>query len=72
MSQSNFIAGCLLVGFIVFITVHGELPQYKGIFTPSGGGLLGSFSQGNSFFQLGQSLSSSGAIQGLATSALAM
>lgn len=31
MSQSSIIAAFLLFGFIVFITVRGELPQYAAI-----------------------------------------
>lgn len=33
MPQSNVIAGALLIGFVVFITVKGELPEYIGLFT---------------------------------------
>lgn len=28
MSQTSIMAGALIVGFIVFITVKGELPAY--------------------------------------------
>lgn len=31
MSQSSTIAFALIVGFIVFITVRGELPKYLGV-----------------------------------------
>jgi hypothetical protein len=29
ISQTSYIAAFLFIGFIVFITVKGELPQYK-------------------------------------------
>lgn len=29
MSQSNYIAGFIFLGFLVFVTVRGELPAYK-------------------------------------------
>jgi hypothetical protein len=32
MNQTSIIAGALVIGFIVFITVRGELPQYLGVF----------------------------------------
>jgi hypothetical protein len=28
MSQSNIVVGCLLLAFLIFITVRGELPAY--------------------------------------------
>lgn len=28
-SQTSYIAAFLFIGFIVFITIRGELPQYK-------------------------------------------
>lgn len=31
MGQSNYIAGFLIIGFIVFITLRGELPAYRAI-----------------------------------------
>ena len=31
MSQTSIIAGALIVGFIVFITVKGELPKYLAV-----------------------------------------
>jgi hypothetical protein len=31
MSQSSIIAGALLIGFIVFITIKGELPKYRAV-----------------------------------------
>jgi len=34
-SQSNIILGAITLGFIVFITVKGELPAYAAIFTTS-------------------------------------
>lgn len=37
ISQSNFIAGALVVGFLFFITARGELSKYVAIFTGSGG-----------------------------------
>jgi hypothetical protein len=47
MTQSNIIAGALVGGFIVFITVRGELPDYIGLFTKkrtsTKGGKKGSF-----------------------------
>lgn len=33
MSQSNVIAGALVIAFLMFITVRGELPQYVELFT---------------------------------------
>jgi len=30
MSQNSIIAAALMIGFIVFITVRGELPKYFG------------------------------------------
>jgi hypothetical protein len=30
MDQSNIIAGMVIVAFIIFITVRGELPTYMG------------------------------------------
>lgn len=35
--QTSTIAFALIVGFIVFITVRGELPKYLGVLTGSGG-----------------------------------
>jgi hypothetical protein len=29
MSQSSYIAGFIFAGFLIFITIKGELPQYK-------------------------------------------
>lgn len=29
ISQTSFVAAFLFVGFIVFVTIRGELPQYK-------------------------------------------
>jgi hypothetical protein len=29
MSQTNWIAAFLVIGFIVYITVKGQLPQYR-------------------------------------------
>lgn len=29
MNQTSWIASFLFIGFIVFITIRGELPQYK-------------------------------------------
>lgn len=49
-SQTNVIAGALLVGFLVFVTTRGELPDYVRLFTakrPVQGG-----SSGGSFFGL--------------------
>jgi hypothetical protein len=45
MTQSNIIAGALVGGFIVFITVRGELPDYIGLFSAQRGtpGKKGSF-----------------------------
>jgi hypothetical protein len=31
MGQSNYIAAFLIIGFIVFITVRGELVQYRAV-----------------------------------------
>jgi hypothetical protein len=31
MSQSSTIAAFLIVGFLVFITMRGELAQYRGV-----------------------------------------
>ena len=33
MSQSNAIALALVISFVVFITLRGELPTYIGFFT---------------------------------------
>ena len=33
MSQTSLIAAGLVIGFIVFITIKGELPQYIAVFT---------------------------------------
>lgn len=33
MSQSSVIAGALVIAFLMFITVRGELPQYIDLFT---------------------------------------
>lgn len=33
MSQSSIIAAALIVAFLVFITVRGELPAYLAVFT---------------------------------------
>lgn len=33
--QTNWIAAALLIGFLIFITVRGELPQYIAVFTGS-------------------------------------
>jgi len=30
MAQTNIIAGCAIVAFIIFVTVKGELPTYLG------------------------------------------
>ena len=43
MGQSNFIVGAILVVFVVYITLKGELPAYMAVFgiggsTPVGGG----------------------------------
>jgi hypothetical protein len=29
MSQTSWIAGYLLIGFIVYVVVKGQLPQYR-------------------------------------------
>jgi hypothetical protein len=29
VSQTSYILGAALLGFVVFITIRGELPQYK-------------------------------------------
>lgn len=29
MSQTSYIAAFLFIGFVIFVTVRGELPQYK-------------------------------------------
>lgn len=34
MSQNNWIFGLLLLGFVIYITSRGELPQYLAVFTP--------------------------------------
>lgn len=34
--QTSTIAFALIVGFIVFVTVRGELPKYIGVLTGSG------------------------------------
>jgi len=31
VSQTSIIAGALVIGFIVFVTVKGELPKYLGV-----------------------------------------
>jgi hypothetical protein len=31
MSQSSIIAAALLIGFVVFVTVKGELPKYLSV-----------------------------------------
>jgi hypothetical protein len=31
VSQSSWIAGALLLGFFVFITIRGELPAYRAV-----------------------------------------
>lgn len=36
MQQSNFIFGMILIAFIVFITVRGELPTYLSLLRGSG------------------------------------
>jgi hypothetical protein len=40
ISQTSYIAAALFLGFIVFVTIRGELPQYQAaIFgAPSGAG----------------------------------
>jgi hypothetical protein len=35
ISQDNIIFGMLLLAFVIFITIKGELPTYMGFFTPS-------------------------------------
>jgi hypothetical protein len=40
MSQTSIIAAALVVAFVVFVTVRGELPKYLAVFTgtaPAGG-----------------------------------
>jgi hypothetical protein len=37
VNQSNIIFGALLLAFIVYITMRGELPIYMGFFVPSNG-----------------------------------
>jgi hypothetical protein len=41
ISQTSYVAAFLFLGFVVFITIRGELPQYKnailGGVTPAGG-----------------------------------
>jgi hypothetical protein len=32
MSQTSLIAGALVIGFVVFITIKGELPAYIAVF----------------------------------------
>jgi len=32
MSQTSLIAGALVIGFIVFITISGDLPGYIAVF----------------------------------------
>jgi hypothetical protein len=36
MSQTSIIAGALIVAYMVFITVRGELPAYLAVFTGTG------------------------------------
>ena len=36
MSQTSLIAAGLVIGFIVFITIKGELPAYIAVFTGAG------------------------------------
>jgi hypothetical protein len=31
--QTSWIAAALLIGFLVFVTVRGELPEYIAVFT---------------------------------------
>lgn len=33
MNQTNIIVGAIMVGFFVFVTVKGELPDYLAIYT---------------------------------------
>jgi hypothetical protein len=42
MSQTSIIAGALIVAFIVFITVRGDLPGYLQVLGVAGGGLVAS------------------------------
>lgn len=32
MSQTNWIAAYLLIGFIVYVVIKGQLPQYRQVF----------------------------------------
>lgn len=38
MNQTSAIAAALVIGFVVFITVRGELPAYLAVFTGAAGG----------------------------------
>lgn len=37
VSQDNIIFGLILLAFVIYITVKGELPTYLGFFTPQAG-----------------------------------
>lgn len=37
ISQSNFIAGIIVIGFLFYITSRGQLSKYVAIFTGEGG-----------------------------------
>lgn len=54
MSQSSVIAGALVLAFVVFITVRGELPGYLGVLgignaVPGGTGAGNAVGRGASF-----------------------
>lgn len=48
MSQNSIIAFALLVGFIVFVTMKGELPQYLAVVGLAGGSAASSTSSTSS------------------------
>lgn len=73
MSQSSTIAFALIVGFIVFITVRGELPKYLGVLglgsqavsgTPSNGTTNGT-TLGNTLTNAGNVINTIAAIPSL-------
>lgn len=57
MPQSSTIAFALIVGFIVFITVRGELPKYLGVLGLGSQAVSGASSNGTT---LGNTLTNAG------------
>lgn len=65
MSQTSIIAASLIVAYIVFITVRGELPAYLGVLTGKGtpdknSGVSGATSSGSSGSYFGGGASAGG------------